>query len=177
MNTEEALSGPEMGAAILSNYRMLSAESDRGAVLLASSIIERGLTELICAFLLESDNKRDELFTGPAAPLGTLESKIAMAYRLGLIRNFVRDYLDIFRRMRNDFAHNIERYSFDDPCVRNRLNEIYKLRKEQSDFLDRLFLDTKKEATVRDKFLMFFSSDMAAIQRVSLTVERIVPLD
>nr|VXZ83355.1 Uncharacterised protein [Klebsiella pneumoniae] len=46
-----------MGAAILSNYRMLSAESDRGAVLLASSIIERGLTELICAFLLESDNK------------------------------------------------------------------------------------------------------------------------
>ena len=55
MNTEEALSGPEMGAVILSNYRMLSAESDRGAVLLASSIIERGLTELICAFLLETD--------------------------------------------------------------------------------------------------------------------------
>lgn len=166
-----------MGAVVLSNYRMLSAESDRGAVLLASSIIERGLSELICAYLLESDNKKDELFTGPAAPLGTLESKIAMAYRLGLIRRFVRDYLDIFRRMRNDFAHNIERYSFDDPSVTNRLNEIYRIRKVESEYLDQLFVDTKKEATVRDKFLMFFSLDMAAIQRISLTVERIAPLD
>lgn len=177
MNINNMFSGSEMAESIRKNYKMLESESDRGAVLVASSVIEKGLAVLISSFLLESENKKDELFNASAAPLATLESKIAMAYRLGLIRARVRDYLNIFRRIRNDFAHNIETYSFENQSVSNRLNEMYAIRKGESDALDEIFTQSGEVVTSRAKFLLFFAMDMAAIQMASLSVERLKPLD
>ncbi|HGO5328970.1 TPA: MltR family transcriptional regulator [Klebsiella oxytoca] len=177
MNINNMFAGNEMAESIRRNYNILESESDRGAVLVASSVIEKGLADLISSFLLESENKKDELFTSSNAPLATLEAKIAIAFRLGLIREAVRNYLNIFRRIRNDFAHNIETYSFDNQSVVNRLNEIYSIRKQESDALDEIFTAMGRVATARDKFLLFFSMDMAAIQRASQAVERIKPLD
>ncbi|CAA0262178.1 MULTISPECIES: MltR family transcriptional regulator [Klebsiella] len=177
MTSDEVLVGKEMSDAFLHNYKLLQAESDRGAVLVASSVIEKALAGLIAAFLLENDAKNDELFVGSNPPLGTLESKILIAYRLGLIRKVIRDSLSIFRRIRNDFAHNIETYSFDNQSVKNRLNEIYSLRDDQSSALDEIISKSKDATSTREKFLLFFAMDMAALQRIRLSIERLAPLD
>ena len=99
---------------------LLQSESDRGAVLVASSMIEEALKNLLMAKLVPSSTKQDPLFNGGNAPLGTFSSKIEMAYRLGLIRREWKELLYIFKNLRNDFAHNVEVNNFKIPKVRDR---------------------------------------------------------
>lgn len=76
-------SGPEFRNEVEEIIESLMSESDRGAVLVASSMIEEGLMELISAFLLPSVNTKDELFHGPSAPLSTLRRAFLQLFALG----------------------------------------------------------------------------------------------
>ncbi|WP_205275550.1 MltR family transcriptional regulator, partial [Morganella morganii] len=119
---DNVLADQETGNLIKSYFSILRSESDKGAVLVASSVFEDALKDLITARIYPSKDKRDPLFSGEGAPLFSFGAKIEMAYRLGVLSDGVREQLTIFRRLRNEFAHNIDKHSFDDPAVKDRIN-------------------------------------------------------
>jgi len=88
----------------------LNKESDRGAALIACSYIDDLMQQLLYAYLIEGGGSRkvvEALVAGFSAPLGTLSTRNAMAYALGLIaEKEFRDY-EIMRRVRNKFAHAV----------------------------------------------------------------------
>jgi DNA-binding MltR family transcriptional regulator len=80
-------------------------ESDRGCALIAGSIAENALEEIIRARLPHLSKERlDELF-GYEGVLGTFSAKIKIAYAFGLIDHKLRDDFDRLREIRNVFAH------------------------------------------------------------------------
>ncbi|NSM26442.1 hypothetical protein HT094_20090 [Shewanella sp. ZOR0012] len=116
--------GPDAEKVFLENHEKLSAESDRGAVILSASLLDSALEDNLKAFLLSPVNKNDELFSGRGAPLGTFSSKIEMCYRLGIISVGVRSQLNKFKAIRNDFAHNLDSAKLDDEANKDRMLAI-----------------------------------------------------
>lgn len=101
-------------------------ETDRGAVIVATSLFDSVLHNLLKAFLLPESNSKDELFEGPNAPLSSFNSKITLAFRLGLIsQKFARD-IHLIRKIRNEFAHNIHGCDFSHSSVKSRVLELMK---------------------------------------------------
>src|SRR5437868_9115545 len=82
----------------------LQAESDRGAVLVAGSMLDVALQQLLVAYFADSGTP-DPLFEGANAPLHSLSAKIDLASRLGFISDGLARDLHVIRRIRNDFAH------------------------------------------------------------------------
>jgi DNA-binding MltR family transcriptional regulator len=96
-------------------------ESDRACVIIAATVLEQLLRDLLVAHLLPVTSSDDALFDIPNAPLATFSSRITVAHRLGLISTrFARD-LHLVRKIRNDFAHSIQGCSFDDSRVHARI--------------------------------------------------------
>ncbi len=100
--------------------KVLKGESDRGAVLIAAAMLELGLEKLLSAKMLPSTATKDPVFDNNGA-LGTFSSKIEMSYRLGVITRKQKDMFNIFRKIRNDFAHSADNISLDHPKIRDRL--------------------------------------------------------
>ncbi|EOM3720413.1 hypothetical protein ACMS80_003377, partial [Escherichia coli H20] len=62
----------------------LNKESDRGSVLIAASIFDEWLSEIIQAHLL-NDKVAKGLLNGATAPLSSFAARTGLAYALGLI--------------------------------------------------------------------------------------------
>lgn len=101
-------------------------ESDRASVIVAASIFDNSLRDLLKQHLVPNATSSDELFDGTNAPLATFSAKIALAHRLGLISAPFARNLHLIRRIRNEFAHNIHGGSFEDSAVKSRVMELYK---------------------------------------------------
>ena len=87
----------------------LQSVKDHGFVLILTSIIEDLLKQAIERRLLPSPKEnKDMLFDGPNSPLGSLSSRITVAYRTGVINKQMYDNLHRVRRIRNKFAHEFE---------------------------------------------------------------------
>ena len=100
----------------------LNKESERGAVLISVSYLERQLKEIISAFLCEGDAS-SRLLDGFNAPLGTLAARAAAAAALGLISGREYRELETIRKIRNQFAHD-HRTSFSDQGVVDRCRNL-----------------------------------------------------
>ena len=96
------------------------------AVILAASIFDNSLTELLKIYLTPNSSSTDDLFDGPNAPFSSFNSRIAIAYRLGLTSSKFTNDLHLIRKIRNEFAHNIHGCSFEDSRVKSRTLELYK---------------------------------------------------
>lgn len=83
-----------------------STESHRAAVILSVAKLDQQLYFLLSRHLLPSYKREDELFNGDS-PLSTLSAKISACYRLGLIDSDFAKALHLIRKIRNDFAHEI----------------------------------------------------------------------
>ena len=104
--------------------KMFSQESDRACVILTVSFLDELLTICLRMRLVATPTSVDSLFEGGNAPFSSFSSKIDVAYRLGIISNrFCRD-IHLVRKIRNDFAHNIEGCDFTDQKVHNRVREL-----------------------------------------------------
>lgn len=105
------------------NYEKISSESDRGAILVASALLEKSLESLINGKLLDplEGVENDPLFKGGSAPLGTFSAKIEVAYRLNLIDQDQKKTLNTFRSMRNKFAHTVSVSKLIEPSVKDQL--------------------------------------------------------
>lgn len=113
------------------SYRIqLSAESDRGAVIVAAALIEDALQNMLKARFCPSLDRDDELFDGAYAPINGFATKIDLAYRVGLIIKERRRSFHLLRKLRNRFAHIGDEVGFSDSTVQNRLRELFRLNED-----------------------------------------------
>ena len=101
---------------------MLSKESDRGAVLISTGFLEQQLKDILLAFML-SNSQAADLVEGHNAPLGTFSARITACYVLSLISENEHHDLNLVRRIRNDFAHDIHT-SFETQSIIDRCREL-----------------------------------------------------
>lgn len=99
-------------------------ESDRAAVILAAPVLDDVLQTLLQQVLAPAPSGRDDLFEGATAPLGSLNSKIDMAFRMGLVSARLARDLHVVRRIRNDFAHNMTDCTFVSDSARSRVTDL-----------------------------------------------------
>lgn len=109
----------------------LNKESERGAVLISVSYLERQLKEIVSAFLCEG-NASARLLEGFNAPLGTFAARATAAAALGLISGREYRELDSIRKIRNQFAHD-HRTSFSDQGIVDRCRHLAFSAKDYGD--------------------------------------------
>lgn len=98
-------------------------ESDRGAVLMAASILDEVLLSMIKSFLTETPES-SKLTEGFNAPLGTFSSRILAAYALGLIEKCEYQEVEAIRQIRNFFGHNWDGIDFEHPKVKGQIQKL-----------------------------------------------------
>lgn len=91
-------------------------ESDRGAALVAASMLDERLEQILNAFFIESSAAR-ELTSGFNAPLGTFSSRASAAVALGLIQDNEFKEITLIRKIRNEFGHGWEPLTFEDERI------------------------------------------------------------
>ena len=96
-------------------------ESDRGAIILISGMIEEFLVSRINRKLIKLNSKETKEIYGADAPLGTFSAKIRMAYAMGLITRQVRNMIDVLRSIRNACAHTGIEISFSQKEMRDAI--------------------------------------------------------
>jgi len=126
----------------------LRGESDRGSVVLAAAWIDEQITCLIKSFLCTPLSGQERLLK-IGGPVGDFGAKIELAYRLGLIRKETHRSLELFRRLRNDFAHLSSPLTFQTPAVKDRVLEIFKLNEQMLEAI----WDTVREVDSASSFL------------------------
>ncbi|WP_159069186.1 hypothetical protein [Burkholderia metallica] len=104
--------------------RSLLGESERAAVVLAAARLDVELENAIKHVLMPFPGGNDPLFDADRA-LGTFSAKILIAHRLGIISLEFEHALQILRKIRNDFAHQIETSSLSNDPQRGRLETLY----------------------------------------------------
>lgn len=91
-------------------------ESDRGAALVAASMLDERLEQILNAFFVESSTGK-ELTSGFNAPLGTFSSRASAAAALGLIQENEFKEITLIRKIRNEFGHGWEPLTFEAECI------------------------------------------------------------
>jgi mannitol operon repressor len=138
-------------------------ENDRGTALLAGSILEDLLGDILQSFLID-DKVTVDLLNEPNSPLNTFYSKARMSFASGLIDQEEYDEINIIRNIRNEFAHQWRKLTFDDESVtkysqnlRKRLPYVNKNQNENrmrfiySIVLLTLELITRKSWVIKEK--------------------------
>ena len=128
-------------------------ETSRGRVLVAASLIEEMLEEILRSFLTKtSETKR--LFDGPNAPLSSLSAKTLLCRSLCLISEDEFTDIELVRKIRNEFAHSVM-CSFDDDKIRDWAKKL----KVGLQVLDALEIDHKSRVDdARGRFGMVTTS-------------------
>lgn len=100
--------------------KTISEKDDISVALLSVAVLEEILEELIILFLV--DEKLSKKFV--KNKLDNFNSKIELAYLLGVITKNERRDLHMIRRIRNEFAHSISILTFQSDSVNNRISEL-----------------------------------------------------
>jgi hypothetical protein len=99
----------------LNKYPKLAEEidkqRDRGAAILAASVLEDHLTEVIKTRMERNVKIESKMFKG-YGPLASFAAKIDLGFLIGLYSLSVHKQLNYIREIRNEFAHNLEPLSF-----------------------------------------------------------------
>lgn len=103
--------------------RRFNDESDRSSALTAGAMLEDRLGEILRSFLI-AGQQTESLLNGFSAPLGTLSSRIAACYSLGLIDSEEFEEMQTIRKIRNAFAHDWNRVSFEEQSVSDMCNNL-----------------------------------------------------
>jgi hypothetical protein len=111
----------------------LAKESERSAVVLGVARLDNSLEKLLKSYMHYCIGENDNLFDSDK-PLSFFSSKIALAYRLGLIDGDFEHALQMARRIRNEFAHAIEVSSLKDSPNRERLYELIRAVEKDIDY-------------------------------------------
>jgi len=95
----------------------LNKQTDRGAGIVASAVLEEALEYAIRQRLRQLSNTRAELLFGRMRPLSSFSAKIELGAAIGLYDDRLRAALNAIRDARNEFAHNMEASGFDYPAI------------------------------------------------------------
>ncbi len=125
----------------------LAKGSDRDAAILASAILEELLCRLLQKKLVQQKTIFYSAIENSNASLATFSNKIQMSYLLGIISKRMHDDLNNIRKIRNAFAHNITRCSFDDHDIQSLVNNLTFAKLP-------MFSEWLPAASFKDRFLM-----------------------
>jgi hypothetical protein len=95
----------------------LEKQTDRGVGIVAASVVESALQELIQRRLVSMSNTRLDLLFGRMRPLSSFAAKIELGSALGLYSDRARLLLNMLRDVRNAFAHEMNAIGFDAPEI------------------------------------------------------------
>jgi len=133
-------------------------QSDRASAIVAGCVVEELLEMLLNSFLISDSKTRKNLFQG-MAPLSTFSAKIHIAYYLGLINENQYHDLKIIKKVRNRFAHSVNRLTFEELDIKDRCNQLKSVSKKAGESpkdhfkvvstIISLLLFTKSEGIVR----------------------------
>jgi hypothetical protein len=101
-------------------------EGERAAVVIGASRIETALERLLKGLLFQSAGGSDNLFD-EYRPCSTFSAKIVLAHRLGIIDSDFEHALQMFRKIRNDFAHSMQAEHLSNSRHKSRVQEIMRL--------------------------------------------------
>lgn len=101
----------------------LETESDRAIALITAAFLDDALAAVLRHALVDDAKILDELF-GTDRPLGTLSSRIKIAYCLGHISHGSFRDLETIRAIRNDFAHSRQALNFQSQGIRERCMKL-----------------------------------------------------
>jgi hypothetical protein len=104
-------------------FECFNKETDRGAALVAASMLDARLQEILGAFFIESPTARD-LLVGFSAPIGTFGARAAAAFALGLIQENEFREITIIRKIRNEFGHAWQPLSFASGRIGELVNQL-----------------------------------------------------
>lgn len=91
--------------------RELHSESDRAVALVGGAVVEQCLHDALLVHLHKDKRLTDRLFH-PSSALGSFAIKIDLGYLVGLYGDGARSELNLIRKIRNEFAHNLEVQTF-----------------------------------------------------------------
>ena len=100
-------------------------ESLRAQIVLSGCYLDEALYDLLKIVLVPENDKTDILFDGPQAPLGTFSAKIEMSYRMQLIDQDTKNSINLIRKIRNEFAHNLMDCDFTHPKILDYNKKLY----------------------------------------------------
>jgi hypothetical protein len=100
--------------------------SDRAAVIMGSAKLDAQLYLILKRELLATTTERDELLDGDN-PLSSFSARAKIAYRLRLIDKDLFRALDLIRRIRNAFAHQLDSKSLTADDKSNQVQELARL--------------------------------------------------
>jgi hypothetical protein len=101
----------------------LTNETDRAAVILGVAKLDLLLYQILQKHFVPIPGSKDE-FLNNDGPLSTFSAKIHMANRLGLIDNLFSRSLHLIRKIRNDFAHEVEGCLLGSSPYRDRIRAL-----------------------------------------------------
>ena len=151
----------------------LAKEGERSAVVLGASRADRALDELLKRFMLSHPGGSDNLFD-PDRPLGTFSTKIAVAFRLGLIDRSCEHALQMLRKIRNEFAHSTGHSTLSESRHKSRVSELVFEAKRAGRWYDRMFALLAK-ITARD-LRAFCAASIVFIALIDYAAEVIEPV-
>ena len=110
----------------------LAAQTDRGAAIIGSAIIEDFLSDALKERLILSSDLRKSLFKANGL-LANFSAKIDMAFAVGICSTNLRADLHDIRRIRNRFAHTPEPLRFSDEEIAGWCSQFRTVRIDSAD--------------------------------------------
>jgi len=98
-------------------------ETDRGAAVLGAAYVDQALEHLLRKRLLGGNKLKDELLSTDK-PLGSFSARIKVAFAVGALHKTAYHDLEIIRRIRNEFAHQTMGFSFQNPGIASRCQQL-----------------------------------------------------
>lgn len=118
---------------------------NRAAAIVVTSYLEEQLKLAILGHFknfstLNKDDRKN--LTGGNGPLSTFSSRISMAYLLDLINKDQYDDLNLIRKIRNGFAHQLDAVTFDFPEIKSRCSHLKLIKPEDAETAQNKFFWT-----------------------------------
>jgi mannitol operon repressor len=136
-------------------------EPDRSCAILGTAFLDEQLRALLEAFFLDDPKRIPEMFEAATGPFSTFSGRIQTAYALGFLAPSELRDLDLIRKIRNEFAHDLHGVTFSTPSVVARCTEL-----TRCNFLQKAV----GELTARDRYILrvTFLANWIALRRLGI---------
>lgn len=147
-NTFSPFDYPKIRELSIQLFEKIFNESERGAIIIATSHVEDHLTKYIESVLPEHTAKyKKRLFQYPG-PLSSFSAKIELSYAFGLINSNIFNRLNNLRKIRNEASHSSSGFSLNE--LKDQIKEVYNIdpfvpehiRKQSIELMMKIKLDS-----------------------------------
>lgn len=128
-------------------------ETDRACAILGGAYLDQVLRILLRKKLIDENKYVEEniLSDSPGGILSTFSAKIRMSYSLGILSEEELRDLDLIRKIRNAFAHDLKLLRFDSKAIKQRCESLYHA-KSANDLIKKS--GVKPDETARGCFIL-----------------------